>query len=109
MSIRFGDGDLVRPFANSRRGAATPCAATGQIPSRWIGCRPRRAAPAQLTVQCRHRHAPTVPNDLSLVQVESNGHVEIARALFREYEASLQVDLCFQSFEDELSALPATY
>jgi len=46
---------------------------------------------------------------LSLVQVESMEHVEIARALFREYEASLQVDLCFQSFEAELSGLPAPY
>jgi putative acetyltransferase len=50
-----------------------------------------------------------VPDDLSLVQVESMAQVDVARALFREYEASLQVDLCFQSFEAELSALPAPY
>jgi GNAT superfamily N-acetyltransferase len=46
---------------------------------------------------------------LSLTQVELAGEVDLARALFREYEASLKVDLCFQSFEAELSALPAPY
>jgi len=50
-----------------------------------------------------------VADDVSLVQVESMTQVDVARALFREYEASLQVDLCFQSFEAELSALPAPY
>ena len=50
-----------------------------------------------------------MPDNVSLVQVESKEQVDVARALFREYEASLQVDLCFQSFEAELSALPAPY
>ncbi len=46
---------------------------------------------------------------LSFVQAETVAQAEVARSLFREYEAWLKVDLCFQSFEAELSALPMPY
>jgi ribosomal protein S18 acetylase RimI-like enzyme len=51
-------------------------------------------------------------NEFSLtefIHARSDDDIQHARTLFNEYEAWLQVDLCFQSFEKELAELPGKY
>ncbi|HEY7358463.1 MAG TPA: GNAT family N-acetyltransferase [Ktedonobacterales bacterium] len=46
---------------------------------------------------------------IEIVRVASTQEIACVRALFREYEASLGIDLCFQDFEQELAGLPGKY
>ena len=46
---------------------------------------------------------------LSILPATTPDHFEIARTLFREYQAAIDTDLCFQSFEEELAGLPGKY
>jgi hypothetical protein len=40
---------------------------------------------------------------------QSPGDFELARALFREYAESLEIDLCFQNFDRELQTMEQQY
>jgi carbonic anhydrase len=44
-----------------------------------------------------------------LLHVTTSAHIAHARDLFQEYAASLNFDLCFQSFDKELANLPGDY
>ena len=46
---------------------------------------------------------------MEIIQAASAGDIERVKDLFREYEKSLDVDLCFQGFEQELAGLPGAY
>lgn len=47
--------------------------------------------------------------DMALFQADTPGHVEIVRALFREYAEAIGADLEYQGFSAELAALPDPY
>jgi ribosomal protein S18 acetylase RimI-like enzyme len=46
---------------------------------------------------------------IEIVPARTPADFDVARVLFREYEAEIGIDLCFQGFEQELAGLPGEY
>jgi GNAT superfamily N-acetyltransferase len=46
---------------------------------------------------------------MNFIQVENPDQIQVARALFQEYAAWLELNLCFQNFDSELAGLPGDY
>jgi putative acetyltransferase len=47
--------------------------------------------------------------ELIIEAAQSKAQLAVARELFTEYAASLEISLCFQNFEEELAGLPGKY
>ena len=48
------------------------------------------------------------PHEVEIIQATAE-HLGVIRALFSEYANSLEIDLCFQNFQQELDGLPGAY
>ena len=48
-------------------------------------------------------------SNYKFVQAQSPEEIAIARELFEEYAAGLNIDLCFQNFDQEVDGLPGNY
>ena len=63
--------------------------------------------------QSSNRPAPAVGDAgaraVNLAPALTASDFDVARTLFREYQQWLDVDLCFQGFEEELATLPGRY
>ena len=46
---------------------------------------------------------------MAVIEAVTGPELAIAAQLFREYQEELDVDLCFQGFEEELATLPGRY
>ena len=62
-------------------------------------------------IDLQHFNPPTLQH-INMIEVRAAGlsaDLESVRQLFREYAQSLEIDLCFQNFEEELASLPGKY
>lgn len=46
---------------------------------------------------------------MNLIQATADAEIAVARDLFQEYASTLDIDMCFQNFAEELAGLPGKY
>jgi len=103
-----------RASSRERRGAplgradgSVTCKSRGGIGFAVIvGC--RRAGEERLMARVAARRGAKAPR-IDLRRPATEAELASAAAIFREYAASLDIDLCFQNFEDEIASLPGDY
>lgn len=65
--------------------------------------------PAGFVIRNAHNGTRRMNAELVIRDARSSADVATVRGLFEEYAASLEVDLCFQNFTEELGGLPGDY
>ena len=70
---------------------------------------PPRVVPPPEPGRTDERRVSRSHSAFDLIDVETDAHVAIVRALVREYAAWIDVDLCFQEIDAEIDGLPGKY
>ena len=76
----------------------------------WATLTKAESSPSAAVLVCWDTISNDHMNDAILLkQAKSEEDIQLARRLFKEYEAAIGVSLCFQNFDQEVAGLPGNY